>query len=257
MGVDPLATCANIVPPKSEPSRLAAIEKYVAEFKDQLKGRGVDMLAAESMAVQERLNSYHNASALVELTSPDGGAVGAAIAVGAFVVMIISFAIMFVIILAGWAICSVLALPEYGIRYALAGRKLPLIGRVGNTDIQERVYNMRVMQCSCVMNWIAAIAGFVGVVALVVMAAAMEAEVAFDFSMGAPTAGDWFFLGFANWDSPGIAFDPAPPMIAHNRAGRERLRAIANDETDSFTFLMEWARNHQTSPLCDPGCPND
>merc|ERR1712048_1461664 len=108
------------------------------------------------------------------------------------------------IIVAGWAICSVLAAPEYGIRYGLAKMQW-----YGSTQIAQQAYKLRVMQCSCVMNWLAAIAGFIGIVALVVLAAAAEAEVELDFSLGAPTAGDWFFLGMVTWDSPGIAFDPA------------------------------------------------
>merc|ERR1711972_149108 len=102
------------------------------------------------------------------------------------------------------------------------------------------------------MNWTAAIAGIVGIVALVVLAAAAEAEVAFDFSMGAPTAGDWFFLGMANWDSPGIAFDPSPPVFRNNA----QARSYASGESEAYTFLMSWASSHKTSPRCNPGCPN-
>lgn len=107
------------------------------------------------------------------------------------------------------------------------------------------------------MNWIAAIAGFVGVVALVVMAAAMEAEVAFDFSMGAPTAGDWFFLGMADWNSPGIAFDPSPPVFrGGGRAQQAEARRWASTEKDAYDFLISWVSAHKTSPQCNPGCPN-
>jgi hypothetical protein len=206
-------------------------------------------MAIESMVSQERQNQWHNGSSLVETGSPDGGAALAALAVGAFVVAVISFALMFIVIIAGWAICSVLAAPEYAIRYTFANMSPT---RFGTTEVAKATYRMRVMQCSCVMNWIAAIAGFVGIVALVIMAAAAEAEVAFDFSLGAPTAGDWFFLGMADWNSPGIAFDPSPPTFRNSQEGRR----YADHEKEAFDFLMSWVANHRTSPRCDPGCPN-